>query len=135
MKNRDAFRAGTLRMMIAELTNKEKEHGNAVTEEDAYKVFFSMLRKREDAFAQFQQAGRIDLAEKEKAEMQIINEFLPQQLSEEDIRKEALVVIAEVGAADMKAMGKVMGILTKKLTGKAQGAVISKVVKEELSKN
>ena len=134
MKNKDSLRASTLRLMMAELTVKEKEHGIAVTEEDAYKVFSSMLRKREDAIQQFDKAGRDDLAQQEKAEMEIINEFLPKQLTEDEIRKEVLAVIAEVGAVDLKAMGKVMGNLTKKLAGKAQGGIISKIVKEELSK-
>ena len=134
MKNKDAFRTGTLRMVLAEITTKEKEHGTEATEEDVHKVLFTMVRKRKDAAEQFQKADRADLAEKEKAEIHIIKEFLPQQLSDEEIRKEVLQVIAEVGAQDMKAMGKVMGILTKKLAGKAQGGVINKVVKEELAK-
>ena len=134
IKNKDAFRVSTLRMVIAEITNKEKERGTEATEEDTHKVLFSMLRKREDAADQFQKAGRDDLAEKEKAEIEIIKEFLPQQLSEEDIREEVLKVITEIDAQGMKAMGQVMGILTKKLAGKAQGGAISKVVKEELAK-
>jgi uncharacterized protein len=134
MKKKDALRTSTLRMMMAEITHKQKETGKQVSEEEIFKVLHSMLRKREDAITQFRQGKREDLAEKEEAEMAIIREFLPQQLSEEEIRKEALVVIAEMGAADIKSMGKVMGILTKKLAGVAQGSVISKVVKEELSK-
>ena len=133
MKSKDAFRAGTLRMIIAEITTKEKEHGTEVTEEDVHKVLFTMVRKREDAADQFQKADRTDLAEKEIEEIKVIKEFLPQQLSEEEIRKEVLQVIAEVGAEDMKAMGKVMGIHTKKRDGKAQGGAISKVVKEALA--
>lgn len=134
MKNKDSLRTSTLRMMMAELTNKKKETGKPVSEEDIYKVFYSMLRKREDAICEYQKAKREDLAQKEKAEMEIIREFLPKQLNEEEIRKETELVIAEVGAEDIKSMGKVMGILTKKLAGRAQGGVISKIVKEELSK-
>ena len=113
---------------------KEKEKGEPVGEQDAFRVFYSMLRKREDAINQYQKAKREDLAQKEMAEMDIIKEFLPQQLNEEEIRGEAQMVIVELGAEDMKSMGKVMGILTKKLAGRAQGGVISKIVKEELSK-
>lgn len=134
MKSKDSFRAGTLRMVIAEITTKEKEHGTEVTEEDVHKVLFTMVRKREDAADQFSKADRADLAAKEREEINVIKEFLPQQLSDEEIRREVVQVIAETGAADMKAMGKVMGILTKKLAGKAQGGAISKVVKEELAK-
>jgi len=134
MKNKDAFRTGTIRMMIAEITNKEKETGNPVSEEDIHKIFYSMLRKRNEAISLYQQGKREDLAQKESAEMNIIEDFLPQQLNEEEIRKAAQAAIAEIDAEDMKAMGKVMGILTKKLAGRAQGGVISKIVKEELSK-
>jgi len=134
MKNKDAFRTGTLRMMIAEITNKEKETGDPVSEENIHKVFYSMLRKRDEAIIQYQQGKREDLAQQERAEMDIIQCFLPQQLTEEEIRKEAQAAIAEIGAENMKAMGKVMRILTKKLAGRAQGGVISKIVKEELSK-
>jgi uncharacterized protein YqeY len=134
MKNKDAFRTGTIRMMMAEITNKEKEAGNPVSEEDIHKIFYSMLRKGNEAISQYQQGKREDLAQKERAEMDIIQGFLPQQLTEEEIRKEAQAAIVAMGAEDMKAMGKVMGILTKKLTGRAQGGVMSKIVKEELSK-
>ena len=119
--------------MMAEITNKEKETGNPASEEDILKCFYSMLRRRKEAISQYQLGKREDLAQKEKAEMDIIEEFLPQQLTEEEIRKEARAAIAETGAEDMKAMGKVMGVLAKKLAGRAQGSVISKVVKEELS--
>lgn len=134
LKNKDSIRVSTLRMMIAEITNKEKEGGKPPDEQDFYKVFYGMLRKREEAITEYQKAQREDLANKERAEMEIIKEFLPKQISEEEIRKEAQMVIVEVGAKDMKSMGAVMGVLTKKLAGKAPGAVISKIVKEELTK-
>jgi len=133
LKNRDTLRAETLRMMIAELTVKEKEHGTTVTEEEAFKVLFSMLRKREDAIQQFRKGNREDLAQKEQAEIEIINEYLPKQMSEDEIRREARAVIAEVGATGIKEMGKVMGVLSKKLAGKAPGSLMSKIVTEELT--
>ena len=132
MKNKDSLRTGTIRMMMAELTNKEKE-GKPVEEHDVHRVLFGMLRKREEAIEEYTKAKRDDLAEKEKAEMEIIKEFLPKPMSEEEIRKETRMVIAEVGAKDMKAMDQVMGLLTKKLTGRASGSILSKIVKQELS--
>jgi len=134
MKKKDTLRASTLRMMIAEITNKEKEGGNPVDEQDIVKVFYSMIRKREDALSQFLKMKREDLAQNERGEIEIIQEFLPKQLTENEIRKEVRGVIAETGAEDMKSMGKVMGILMKKLSGRAQGGTISKIVKEELSR-
>lgn len=134
MKDKDTLRAGTLRLMITELTYKEKETGKPPDEAETFKVLFSMLRKREEAISEYEKAGRHDLAQKEKAELLIVQEFLPAQLDEMEIRKEVQKVIAESGATDMKAMGRIMGVLSKKLAGRAQGAVISKIVKEELSK-
>lgn len=133
MKNKDALVTATIRMMIAEITTKEKETGTPASEEDIHKVFYSMLRKRKEAISQFQLGRREDLAEKESAEMDVIQRFLPQQLTETEIRREAKAAIAETDAADMKAMGKIMGVLTKKLAGRAPGGLISKIVKEELS--
>lgn len=133
MKNKDAFRAGTLRLIIAEIVKKEKEGRGELTEQDVAKVLFGMLRQREDSITQFENAGRNDLAQTEAAEIKIVQEFLPQQLSEDEIKKEAQKVISEVGAEDMKSMGKVMGILTNRLAGKAQGGVISKIVKDLLA--
>jgi hypothetical protein len=134
MKRKDTARASTLRMMLTELTTKEKEHGQPVSEEGCLAVFSSMVRKREEAIEQFRHGGRDDLADREQQEIAVIKEFLPEQLSEEEIRDEARAVIAELGAENMKAMGKVMGVLTKKLAGKAQGGTISTIVKQELSR-
>jgi uncharacterized protein YqeY len=120
-------------MMLAELVNKEKEKGESVNDETAVKIFYSMIKKREEAAEQFANAGREESAQKERAEIVIIKGYLPPQLSEDEIREETRRVIAEVGASDLKAMGKVMGILTKKLSGKASGSEISRIVKEELT--
>jgi len=120
-------------MMIAELINKEKE-GKPVEEQDIYRVFYGMLRRREEAIEEFKKANRQDLVEKEKAEMEIIKEFLPAPLTEEEIRKEVRQAITELNARDMKSMGQVMGMLSKKLAGRVSGSVLSKIVKEELGK-
>jgi len=134
MKSKDSFRAGVLRMMIAEIVNKEKEGSQTVDEQTITKILYSMLRKRKDSIEQYQNAGRTDLADNEQAEIKIIEKFLPEQLTEDDIKKEAQAAIDEVGAEDMKSMGKVMKILSKKLAGKAPGGVVSKIVKDLLGK-
>jgi len=133
LKKKDSLRASTIRMMIAELINKEKE-GKPVEEQDIYRVFYGMLRRREEAIEEFKKANRQDLVEKEKAEMEIIKEFLPAPLTEEEIRKEVRQAITELNARDMKSMGQVMGMLSKKLAGRVSGSVLSKIVKEELGK-
>ena len=134
LKNKQDLKVSTLRMMLAGIVNKEKEKGETISEEAAVKVFFSMIKQREDAAKQFSDAGRDDSARKEKEEITIIKDYLPPQLSEEEIRSAVKEVIAELGAHDMKGMGAVMGVLSKKLAGKASGSDMSRLVKEELAK-
>jgi len=134
LKNREELKVSTLRMMLAEMVNKEKEKGNAIDDETAVKIFYTMIKKREEAARQFGGAGREESAEKEREEIEIIKDYLPPQLGEDEIREEARKVIAEVGAQDLKGMGKVMGELSKRLSGKASGGEMSRIVKEELGK-
>jgi hypothetical protein len=134
MKEKQALKVSTLRMMLAELVNKEKEKGDPITEDAAVKVFFSMVKKREDAAAQFEAVGRKDAADKEREEIVIIKAYMPVQLSDDEIRAEAREVIAQAGVTDIKGLGKVMGILSKKLSGKASGGDMSRIVREELEK-
>ncbi len=134
IKNREALKVSTLRMMLAEMVNKEKEKGNAIDEEAAVKIFYTMIKKREEAARHCGEAGREESAKKEKEEIEIIKDYLPPQLGEDEIREEARKVIAEVEAHDMKGMGKVMGVLSKRLSGKASGGDVSRIVKEELGK-
>jgi uncharacterized protein YqeY len=134
MKEKQELKVSTLRMMLAELVNKEKEKGDPITEDAAVKVFFSMIKKREDAATQFEAVGRKDAAEKEREEIVIIRAYMPAQLTDDEIRTEAREVIAQTGVTDLKGLGKVMGILSKKLSGKASGGDMSRIVKEELEK-
>lgn len=134
MKEKQELKVSTLRMMLAELVYKEKEKGDSITEDAAVKVFFSMIKKREDAATQFEAVNRKDAAQKEREETVIIRAYMPAQLTDDEIRTEARAVIAETGAADLKGLGKVMGILSKKLSGKASGGDMSRIVREELEK-
>ena len=135
MKNKEALKVSTLRMMLAEMINKEKEKekGETINDEAAVKIFYSMIKKREEAAEYYQKAGREESAKKEREETGIIKGYLPLQLGEDEIREEAKKVIAEAGAHDLKALGKVMGILSKRLAGKVSGGEMSRIVKEELS--
>lgn len=134
MKEKQELRVSTLRMMLAELVNKEKEKGDSITEDAAVKVFFSMIKKREDAASQFEAVGRKDAADKEREEIVIIRAYLPAQLTEDEIRAEVREAISQTGVTDIKGLGKVMGILSKKLSGRASGGDMSRIVKEELEK-
>ena len=92
-----------------------------------------MMKQRKDSFEIFTQQGRADLASKEKEEMDVIERFLPKQLSEEEIKAAVKNIIAETGAASAADMGKVMGVASKQLAGKADGKTISAIVKELLA--
>jgi uncharacterized protein YqeY len=132
MRERATLKLSTIRMMRAEILNKDKEHGKEATEEEVLRVLQSMLKKREEAAEQFTKGGREELAVKEREEAQIIGRYLPAQIGDEELRKTAQAAIAETGAASMKDMGKVMGLLTKRLGGQATPSRISQVVKELL---
>lgn len=134
MKNRDTTRLSALRMILAELVNKEKEKGIPVTDDQAVQVLQSMVRKRKDAIEQFRAAGRSDLADKEAVEIAIIESYLPVQLSEDEVRTHVRHAIVELNAQSPKDMGKLMGMLTKRLAGRVSGSVLSTIVKDELQK-
>ena len=134
MKEKAVLRLSTLRMALAEFQKKEKEKGEPVKDEAATQIFQSMVRKRKDSIEHYRKAGREELAEKEEQEIAIIKEYLPEQLSEEKIRESAVKTISDLGVKSPKEMGKVMGSLSKQLSGKAEGGTISRIVKEELQK-
>ena len=134
MKARDALRVSTLRLIISEIERKEKEKGLPAQEEAIIQILYSMIKKRKEAIELFIKGGRQDLADKETKEIPIIESYLPNQMSEDEIRQEVLSTIAESNAKSVKEVGKVMGVLSKKLAGKAQGSAISQIAKEELQK-
>ena len=103
-------------------------------EEDEVKLLQKLVKQRKDSLEIFQQQNRADLARKEEEEIEVISKFLPEQLSGDSLKNEISKIIAETGAASQADMGKVMGLATKKLAGRADGKAISVVVKELLSK-
>ncbi len=133
MREKAKLRLSTIRMIRSEILNKDKEHGQETGEEDILKVLLSMVKKGEEAAEQFAKGGREELASKEREEILIIQEYLPAQMDNEELRQAVQAAIAETGASSLKEMGKVMGLLTKQLAGRATGARISQVVKERLS--
>jgi hypothetical protein len=137
MKNREELRTSTLRMLRAEILNKESKKAGAVVD-DA--VVFSLIRKlirqRHDSAAQFEKGGRTDLAKKEIDEAVILEQYLPPNISEEEMRELIKTVIEEIGAMSVQDMGKVMGVAMKRLkeTGKMfDGKVVNTLVREALS--
>ncbi len=133
MRAKAKLRLSTIRMIRSEILNKDKEHGQETGEEDILKVLLSMVKKGEEAAEQFAKGGREELASKEREEILIIQEYLPAQMDDEELRQAVQEAIAKTGASSLKEMGKVMGLLTKQLAGRATGGRISQVVKERLS--
>ena len=108
--------------------------GGELKEEDEIKMLQKLVKQRKDSLEIFQQQNRADLAQKEQEEIEIIEKFLPKQLSSEELKAIITNIIAETGASSPADMGKVMGAATKQLAGKADGKAISAVVKELLAK-
>ncbi len=135
MKSGDKIRLEVVRMLQTMLKRKEIERrgeGKELTEEDEIQVIKSEIKKRKEAIELFEKGGRNDLAEKEKKELEILNEYLPAQMSEEEIKNFVEKVIQELGASGPKDLGKVMGAVMKELRGKADGSLVQKIVKEKL---
>ncbi len=131
-KNRDKARLGALRLIKSTLHNKEIDLGKELDEQGALQVLSSMAKQRKDSIEQFAKGGRQDLVEKEEKELEVIQSFMPQQLSEEDLDAIILQAIEEVGATSPRDMGKVMKALMSKVTGRADGRVVSERVKSKL---
>lgn len=108
--------------------------GEALKEEDEIKMLQKMVKQRKDSLEIFQQQNRTDLAQKELEEIEVIERFLPKQLSAEELKAELVKIVQQTGASSPADMGKVMGVATKQFAGKADGKTISALVKELLNK-
>src|SRR6266481_4013621 len=134
MRGKDSLRLNTLRMMKSAVKNKEIEKMKALEEGEVLSIFGTLVKQRKDSIEQFRKGGREELAQKEEAEIKIIEEYLPAAASEEDIQQAVAAAIQETGAASMKDMGKVMKAALARLAGKsADGTRVSQMVKEKLS--
>lgn len=140
MKAGDQFLVGTLRMLLASIQTKEKDkqyklkdQKAELAEEEIIDIISSEIKKRKEAITLYDQGNRPELAEREKKEIEIMKKYLPEQLSEEELKKIITESIAETGATEIKDMGKVMTDLNPKIKGKADGGQISKIVKELLA--
>jgi len=133
-KNSERLRA--LRAIKSLILLAESEKGAKAELDQAAEmaILTKAAKQRKDSLAIFEEQNRPDLAEKEQAELDVINEFLPKQLSEREVKSEVAKIITQVGASSPQDMGKVMGAATKALAGKADGKMISTLVKELLSK-
>ena len=136
MKAKDEAGLRGLRAIKAEIIKAKTEPGagGEITTEGELKLLQKIVKQRRDSLEIFTQQNRPDLAQKEQEEIAVIEKFLPKQLTEAEIKEALFAIIAEVGASSPADMGKVMGAATKQLAGKADGKVISALVKELLAK-
>ena len=132
VKTKDKIRLSALRMLKSDLHNREIDLKRELGEAEFLQLLASMVKQRKDSIEQFEKGGRTDLVEKEKAELKVIEEFLPSQLSEADLDAAIAEVIREVGATGIRDMGKVMKVLMPKVTGRADGKMVGDKVKARL---
>jgi uncharacterized protein len=133
MKSKDSDRLSTLRMVKTALKNREIDKMEALTDEEAIKVLQSLVKQRRDSIEQYQQAGRIELAEKEASEIKVIEEYLPAALDDAAIARVVEETIVETGASSMKEMGAVMKAVMAKLAGQTvDGKAVNQIVKSKL---
>lgn len=121
LRAKDQLRLLTIRSVMAALTNREKETGAPVTDDDALAVLTKQAKQRRDAIAQFEAADRDDLAQRERDELVLIEQYLPAQLSDDDIRRVVQDIITRTGATTKKDLGRVMGEAMRELKGQADG--------------
>jgi len=133
MKAQDAGRTSTLRMVKAAMMNRQIEKGSELDDDEMQKLLRSLVKQRRDSIEQYEKAGRQELVDKEKAEIDVIETYLPQAVSQDEIEQAVAAAIAETGATSIKDMGKVMKTVQAALAGKnADGRLISEVVKAKL---
>ena len=141
VKKKNELSVSVLRLLSASILNKEKEKryksGKAedalLTDEEAIDAVFSEAKKRKEAIGLYERGGRADLAGKEKAELEILQKYLPERLSDDEIRKLAEEAIETTGAKEQKDMGKVMAELMPKIKSKADGGFVSGIIKDLLN--
>ena len=133
MRAKDSARLGTVRLLLAALKQKEVDECVVLTDADVLSIIEKMLKQRRESIAQFEKAGRNDLADGEKAEIAVLTAYLPAQLGEAEVAEAIAAAIRESGAAGPKDMGKVMGLLKSRLAGRTDMGKLSGLVKARLA--
>jgi uncharacterized protein YqeY len=136
IRSRDEIVSGTIRMVLTAITNEEVsgKEARTLTDAEIIIVLSREAKKRREAAEAFADAGRADKAALEKAEGEVIAKYLPEQMSEDEIKKLIAAAIAQTGASGPADMGKVMGVIKGQTAGKADGSIVSGLVKEALNK-
>ncbi|GAX91523.1 GatB/YqeY domain-containing protein [Effusibacillus lacus] len=133
MKDRDKIRLSTIRMIRTAIKNAEIDQRKTMTDDDILAVLNRELKQRRDSLQAFKDAGRSDLVDQVEQEIKVLQDYLPAQLDENELREIVLATIAEVGASSKKDMGKVMGALMPKVQGRADGKLVNQLVQAHLS--
>jgi uncharacterized protein YqeY len=133
MRAKDAARLSTVRLALAAIKQREVDTRTELGDAEVVAVIEKMLKQRRESIAQFEQAGRKDLADVEKAELAVLAAYLPQQMGDAALDQAVAAAVAESGAAGVKDMGKVMALLKSRLAGKADMGKVSSLVKTRLS--
>ena len=133
MKQKNEIKTSTLRLVISEVGNARIAKGGELTDEDITQVISKEAKKRQESIEAFKKGERADLAEKEEKELAILKTYLPEPISDEELLKIVDSQISEVGARDMKDLGKVMSAVLSKVKGRAEGSAVAIIVKSKLS--
>jgi len=133
LKQKEEVKTSTLRLVISEVNNAKIKKGKDLEDEEILEVIKKEAKKRQESIAAFKQGERADLAEKEEKELAFLKTYLPETISDEELLKIVDSQIAEVGARDMKDLGKVMSAVLSKVKGRAEGSAVASIVKSKLS--
>ena len=133
MRAKDEAKLSSLRLVLTAIKKREKEVRRSLEDQEVISVISTQIKQRRESIDQYRKAGREDLAKSEESELQVLQAYMPEQVSEEEMSQALDEVIAEVGAVSMKDMGKVMKAAMVKLAGRADGRAINEMVKTKLS--
>ena len=133
MKNKEKDKLSVIRMIKASIQNEAIKTGNELSEDEELTVLSREVKQRKDSLHEFDKAGRQDLVEKIRTELQYVELYMPKQLSEEEVSEIVKQAISETGASSKAEMGKVMAVIMPKVKGKAEGSLVNKLVQQHLS--
>ena len=134
LRSGDKLRVSVIRLLTALIKNREVEKRGPLTDAEVLQAIVASCKQRQEAIEPFRQGGRQDLVDKESAELEILQSYLPKPLTSEELHAMVLEAIREVQATSPKEMGKVMGVLMPRVTGRADGKMVNTLVREALSK-
>ena len=134
MKASDSIRAGTLKMLKSDMAYEKAKTGKELTDEQMLEVVSRSAKRRRESIKEFQKGNRQDLVDSETNELAIVEEYLPQQMSEDEIERHIASKLATIGAVMPKDMGRIMGEIMKELKGKADGSVVKSILSKKIEK-